>query len=96
MSSGLPFLLIAFEEECAVNVGHILPITVKIRTIEGLAVSQGYAVISLGSPTTIVPRHEKRIIPIVFEGERCLNGIGSCKNQVFCVPLVSFYIVEST
>ena len=77
MAHSLKLLLVAFEEQGAAAIAHILAAAVEIRPIHLTAATYGYAVVALGSATTVVPRHKEIVPAIVSEDERCLDGIRS-------------------
>ena len=77
VASGLVSILVAFEEEVSTAVAHINALAVEVGAFDRLAAAYGDTVVALGTLATVVPRDEEIVPAVVFEDERCLNGIGA-------------------
>ena len=78
MADGLELAFVAFEEQVATAIAHVNTTTVDIRAVDGTAAPHGYAIVTLSTLTTVVPRDEEVVPTIVTEDERCLDGIRAC------------------
>ena len=79
VASGLPFFLVAFEDDGTATVDHILARTIEIGTLHRLAAPHGYAIVALGTSTAIIPRYEEVIIAAVLKDKGGLDGVGTSK-----------------
>ena len=76
-----PFFLVAFQEEGATTVDHILAVAVEVGTVDGLAATYCHTVVALCSTTTVVPRNEKIVIAAVLEDEGGFDGVRACETR---------------
>ena len=79
MTHRLIFLLVAFQQQGATAIAHVLAILVQIRTSHLLASAHGNTIVALDATAAVIPAHEEIVITTMFHDERSLDGIGTGK-----------------
>ena len=79
MTHRLIFLLVAFQQQGATAIAHILAILVQIRTSHLLASAHGNTIVALDATAAVIPAHEEIVITTMLHDERSLDGIGAGK-----------------